>query len=129
VTEQTYPYWGARRTARFEQARSTGKCGQICGGTITQRRSQRRFDGTGNHLISKKYLLMILFDNCLLQTGRANHYMLPGDAWLYQKLLIPLSESADRTRLRNRGRRSMCHLNLTHCGDTKASMWRDVSGI
>src|SRR6267154_2444469 len=39
------------------------------------------------------------------------------------QLTVPTA-SAGRT---NYGRRPVCHLNLTHCGDTKTSMRRDVS--
>ena len=81
----------------------------------------------------------------LLQESPTNSYMLSCESWRYVSFLISPSRKmrfASVIRLvyllaagptgrtaAIAGSGQACHLNLTHCGDTKSSMRRDGSGI
>jgi hypothetical protein len=97
-----------------------------------------------NHLIQRYYFHIILFRNWLLQEKLPHRYMLLRTSrylvifdFAGRKMpfacvsrfgyLADSQCSGDGRAAQLRAVAQVCHLNLTHCGDTKSSMRRDVS--
>jgi hypothetical protein len=126
-----------------EPTKSAGKCGQIydglnlkCWGPAAQS------DDVDNHLMLNCYFINSVcstdtwrrdFANRSMNRGRGlekSHAFLPGrrkNAVRRDQLccILKLTIKPDLPLPRRLSRR----LNLTHCGDTKSSMRRDVSGM
>jgi hypothetical protein len=133
----------ARRTAASSPAQALVNAAKFTAARFTIRRLAMEPGGSRNRLIFKAYLLIDLFRCGLLQEGPANSYMIWYESWRdlpffdfpsqemrFASVIWPVSFAGVGPTVTGDGRQQpACHLNLTHCDDTKSSMRRDGSGI
>ena len=139
------------RTAATEKTEALANAAKFTTGRAAKRRSLGiRFDLARNRLILKSYLSQngrrVDFAMIPLQAAaKATKYRRsePGETRIFFDfaaqnalrhrqpvcVLRGIRIQGSLAGLFNCRQRSICHLNLTHCGDTKSSMRRDVSGI